>query len=84
MASRSAGRPAWLDADIGSEARVLFFVGKELFFAIIRAEEILLSFVRAPELRCILVNDCKTDRIRCHGRPPDTRTSVAITINLME
>lgn len=66
--ARSTRRTTRIDADIGVEARISFWVRKKLLPAVIGAEIILPVLVRSPELCRILINDCKTDRIRSHAK----------------
>jgi len=62
--ARSTRRTTRLDIDIRVEARVPLWVFEKLLFAVIGAEVMLFVPVRSPELCRILIDDCKTDRIR--------------------
>jgi len=42
----------------------------QLLFAVIRAEAVLLIFIRADESNAIIINYCKTDRIGSHDVTP--------------
>lgn len=61
-----AGCPAGLDVEIACDSCKSPGVFFEFLFAEGRAEIILTTFVRAPELSCVLVNYCKTDRVSRH------------------
>ena len=63
---RSTRRPAGLDADIGIVACIPLRVLIKLLFTVTGAEEIFPVSVLCPELCRILIDYCKTDRIRCH------------------
>jgi hypothetical protein len=64
----STRRPDGLNTDINVEARIPLGILKKLFFAVTGAEIILPIPVSGPELCRILIDDCKTDRIRSHSQ----------------
>lgn len=61
-----AGRPAGLDVEIACDSCISPGAFFEFLFAEVRAEVILAVFVCTPELSCVLVNYCKTDRVSRH------------------